>query len=85
MPDWLQKLQAIQIVNEDNSTSLSLDIGTTQCEEWMILSDFHLPFSNHQSNNSADHTAYWQMGQENYTAQQIDEKPTWIRNCKRYQ
>ena len=88
VPNWLQKFQAIQALNEgqcteNDSTPCSLEVNTTEREEWMILSDLHEPFSNHNSSNISDNDEYWQMCHEKYTAEQIDEMPTWIDNCKK--
>ena len=87
VPDWYQKLQAIQNFSEEQSlnselTDCPLQTDTVQREEWMILSDSHQPFSRSNTNQNVDNTEYWQKSREKYTPQQIGEMPQWINQHK---
>ena len=78
IPDWFDKLQAV-IQSQEPEDEPSKEQETTQ-EEWMILSDLHTPFDN--SEQTRDSTYDWHLDRANYSEQQIQEMPTWIKKNK---
>ena len=78
VPDWFDKLQAV-IQSQEPEDEPSEEQETTQ-EEWMILSDLHTPFDN--SEQTRDSTYDWHLDRANYSEQQVQEMPTWIKKNK---
>ena len=78
VPDWFDKLQAVNQSQEPEDEP-SVEQKTTR-EEWMILSDLHTPFDN--SEQTPDSTYDWHLDRANYSEQQIQEMPTWIKTSK---
>ena len=79
VPDWFDKLQAvIQSQEPDDEPSEEQEITR---EEWMILSDLHTPFDNF-TEQTPDSTYDWHLDRPNYSEQQIQEMPTWIKTNK---
>ena len=75
VPDWFDKLQAV-IQNQEPEDEPSVEQETIR-EEWMILSDLHTPFDN--SEQTPDSTNDWHLDRANYSEQQIQEMPAWIK------
>ena len=78
VPDWFDKLQAV-IQSQEAEDEPSEQQGTTR-EEWMILSDLNTPFDN--SEQIPESTYDWHLDRANYSEQQIQEMPTWIKTIK---
>ena len=78
VPDWFDKLQAV-IQSQEAEDEPSEEQETTR-EEWMILSDLNTPFDN--SEQTPESTYDWQLDRANYSEQQIQEMPTWIKTNK---
>ena len=49
-------------------------------EEWMIISDLNTPFDNSEQTPESTHD--WHLDRANYSEQQIQEMPTWIKTNK---
>jgi hypothetical protein len=79
VPDWFDKLQAV-IQSQEAEDEPSEQQETTR-EEWMILSDLNTPFDN--SEQTPESTYDWHLDRANYSEQQIQEMPTWIKKTKR--
>ena len=79
IPDWFDKLQAV-IQSQEPKNQPSEEQTTTR-EELMILSDLHTPFDN--SEQTPDSTYDWHLDRANYSEQQIQEMPTWIKKNKK--
>ena len=75
VPDWFDKLQAV-IQSQEAEDEPSEQQETTR-EEWMILSDLNTPFDN--SEQTPESTYDWHLDRANYSEQQIQEMPTWIK------
>ena len=75
VPDWFDKLQAV-IQSQEPEDEPSEEQDRTR-EEWMILSDLHTPFDN--SDQTSESTHDWHLDRSNYSEQQINEMPTWIK------
>ena len=82
VPDWFDKLQSV-VQNQQESENLIVDEQPENTrEEWMIISDLHMPFSNSGQTNVE--TAYqWSSDRANYSEQQIGEMPMWIKNMEK--
>ncbi|CAB3994683.1 ATP-dependent DNA helicase PIF1, partial [Paramuricea clavata] len=78
VPDWFDKLQAV-IQSQEAEDEPSEEQETTR-EEWMILSDLNTPFDN--SEQTPESTYDWHLDRANYSEQQIQEMPTWIKTNK---
>ena len=78
VPEWFDKLQAV-IQSQQSEGEPSEQQETTQ-EEWMIFSDLHTPFDN--SEQTPESTYDWHIDRANYSEQQIQEMPTWIKTNK---
>ena len=78
VPDWFDKLQAV-IQSQEAEEEPSEEQETTR-EEWMILSDLNTPFDN--SEQTPESTYDWHLDRANYSEQQIQEMPTWIKTNK---
>ena len=78
VPDWFDKLQAV-IQTQESKDEPSEEQETTR-EEWMILSDLNTPFDN--SEQTPESTCDWHLDRANYSEQQIQEMPTWIKTNK---
>ena len=78
IPDWFDKLQAV-IQSQEAEEEPSEEQETTR-EEWMILSDLNTPFDN--SEQTPESTYDWHLDRANYSEQQIQEMPTWIKTNK---
>ena len=78
VPDWFDKLQAV-IQSQEPEDEPSEEQETTR-EEWMVLSDLHTPFEN--SEQTPESTNDWHADRANYSEQQIQEMPTWIKKSK---
>ncbi|CAB3985549.1 ATP-dependent DNA helicase PIF1 [Paramuricea clavata] len=78
VPDWFDKLQAV-IQSQEPEDEPSEEQETTR-EEWMILSDLNTPFDN--SEQTPESTYDWHLDRANYSEQQIQEMPTWIKTNK---
>ncbi|CAB3981143.1 ATP-dependent DNA helicase PIF1 [Paramuricea clavata] len=76
--DWFDKLQAV-IQSQEAEDEPSEEQETTR-EEWMILSDLNTPFDN--SEQTPESTYDWHLDRANYSEQQIQEMPTWIKTNK---
>ncbi|CAB4016552.1 ATP-dependent DNA helicase PIF1 [Paramuricea clavata] len=76
--DWFDKLQAV-IQTQEAEGEPSEEQETTR-EEWMILSDLNSPFDN--SEQTPESTYDWHLDRANYSEQQIQEMPTWIKTNK---
>lgn len=81
VPDWFDKLQSV-VQNQQESENLNVDEQPENTrEEWMIISDLHMPFSDSCSTNVQ--IAYeWNSDRTNYSEQQIGEMPMWIKNMR---
>ncbi|CAB3977795.1 ATP-dependent DNA helicase PIF1 [Paramuricea clavata] len=78
VPDWFDKLQTV-IQSQESEDEPSEEQETTR-EEWMILSDLNTPFENSQQ--TPESTYDWHRDRANYSEQQIQEMPTWIKTNK---
>ena len=78
VPDWFDKLQAV-VQSQETEDEPSEEQETTR-EEWMILSDLNSPFDN--SEQTPESTYDWHLDRANYSEQQIQEMPTWIKTNK---
>ena len=78
VPDWFDKLQVV-IQSQESEPEPEEQQQVTQ-EEWMILSDLHTPFSNSDQTSDSEHD--WHLDIANYSEQQINEMPTWIKTNK---
>ncbi|CAB4028381.1 ATP-dependent DNA helicase PIF1 [Paramuricea clavata] len=78
VPDWFDKLQAV-IQTQESEDEPSEEQETTR-EEWMILSDLNTPFDN--SEQTPESTYDWHRDRVDYSQQQIQEMPTWIKTNK---
>ena len=78
VPDWFDKLQAV--IQSQQSEGEPYEQQETTREEWMILSDLHTPFDN--SEQTPESTYDWHLDRANYSEQQIQEMPTWIKTNK---
>jgi hypothetical protein len=78
VPDWFDKLQAV-IQNQEPQDEPSVEQEVTR-EEWMILSDLNTPFSNSEQTGGSAHD--WHFDRANYSEQQVQEMPTWIKRNK---
>ncbi|CAB3979507.1 ATP-dependent DNA helicase PIF1 [Paramuricea clavata] len=78
VPDWFDKLQRV-IQSQEPEDEPSEEQETTR-EEWMILSDLNTPFEN--SEQTPESTYDWHLDRANYSEQQIQEMPTWIKTNK---
>ncbi|CAB4012963.1 Hypothetical predicted protein [Paramuricea clavata] len=78
VPDWFDKLQAV-IQTQESVDEPSEEQETTR-EEWMILSDLNTLFDN--SEQTPESTYDWHLDRANYSQQQIQEMPTWIKTNK---
>ncbi|CAB3978459.1 ATP-dependent DNA helicase PIF1 [Paramuricea clavata] len=81
VPDWFDKLQSV-VQNQQQSENLNADEQPENtCEEWMIISDLPMPFSDSRLTNAE--IAYdWNGDRANYSEQQIGEMPVWIKNMR---
>ena len=79
VPDWLEKLQCIVQSQHDTDDQSCDDHGNTR-EEWMILSYLNTPFDNlEQIPVSANK---WHYDTNQYSEQQVNEMPTWIKTTR---
>ncbi|CAB4012614.1 Hypothetical predicted protein [Paramuricea clavata] len=77
----LLRLGTLQAVIESQEAEDEPSEGQeTTREEWMILSDLNTPFDN--SEQTPESTYDWQLDRANYSEQQIQEMPTWIKTNK---
>ena len=75
---WFDKLQAV-IQSQELEDEPSEEKETIR-EEWMILSDINALFDH--SEQTSDSTYNWHLDRTNYSEQQIQELPTWIKKNK---
>ena len=71
VPDRFDKLQAVIQSQEQERTR----------EEWMVISDLHTPFDN-SLGQTPETMQNWHLDSANYSEQQIQEMPTWIKKNK---
>ena len=79
VPDWFDKLQAV-IQSQEPENELSQEQERTR-EEWMVISDLHTPFDN-SLGQTPETMQNWHLDSANYSEQQIQEMPTWIKKNK---
>ena len=79
VPDWFDKLQAV-IQSQEPENELSQEQERTR-EEWMVISDLHTPFDN-SLGQTPETIQNWHLDNANYSEQQIQEMPTWIKKNK---
>lgn len=79
VPDWFDKLQAVA-QSQESEPELSDEQQQVTREEWMILSDLYTPFTNSEQTSDSGHD--WHLDRANYSEQQINEMPTWIKKNK---
>ena len=79
VPDWFDKLQTVIQSQLDPEDEPSHEQTNTQ-EEWMILSELHTPFDNCEQMTDSTHD--WHQDRAQYSEQQINDMPTWIKNKK---
>jgi hypothetical protein len=79
VPDWFDKLQEV-VQNQEEPDDEPADSGNNAREEWMIISDLHMPFQNSDENQALLHD--WHQNRAEYTEQQIGEMPAWIKEKK---
>ena len=81
VPDWFDKLQSVVQKQQESENSILDEQPENTCEEWMIISDLHMPFSDSCPTNVE--IAYeWNSDRTNYSEQQIGEMPMWIKNMR---
>ena len=78
VPDWFDELQAV-IQSQELEDEPSEEQETTR-EEWMILSEINALFDH--SEQTSDSTYNWRLDRTNYSEQQTQEMPTWIKKNK---
>ena len=79
VPDWFDKLQAV-IQSQEPENELSQEQERTW-KEWMVISDLHTPFDN-SLGQTPETMQNWHLVSANYSEQQIQEMPTWIKKNK---
>ena len=79
VPDWFDKLQAV-IQSQEPENELSQEQERTW-EEWMVISDLHTLFDN-SLGQTPETKQNWHLDSANYSEQQIQEMPTWIKKNK---
>ena len=79
VPHWFDKLQAV-IQSQEPENELSQEQERTR-EEWMVISDLHTPFDN-SLGQTPETMQNWHLDSANYSEQQIQEMPTWIKKNK---
>ena len=79
IPDWFDKLQAV-IQSQEPENELSQEQDRTR-EEWKVISDLHIPFDN-SLGQTPETMQSWHLDCANYSEQQIQEMPTWIKKNK---
>lgn len=75
VPNWIDQLQNVIESNQEISNQ-PLEQHDQELEEWMILSNLRKPF---ESENSYQPDYNWHLDRVQYSEQQIDEMPTWIK------
>ena len=79
VPDWFDKLQDV-IQSQEPENELSQEQERTR-EEWMVISDLHTSFDN-SLGQTPETMQNWHFNSANYSEQQIQEMPTWIKKNK---
>ena len=79
VPDWFDKLQAV-FQSQEPENELSQEQERTR-EEWMVTSDLHTPFDD-SLGQTPETMQNWHLDSANYSEQQIQEMPTWIKKNK---
>ena len=78
VPHWFDKLQAV-IQSQEPEDEPSEEQETSR-QEWMILSNLNTPFENSEQTPGSTYDRH--LDRANYSEQQIQEMPTWIKKNK---
>ena len=81
VPEWFDKLQSV-IHSQHETEDQHVDTHPEDTrEEWMVISDLHVPFIDSSQTNS-ELSGGWDNDRCHYSEQQIGEMPAWIKNMR---
>ena len=81
VPEWFDKLQSV-IHSQHETEDQHVDTHPEDSrEEWMVISDLHVPFIDSSQTNS-ELSYDWNNDRCHYSEQQIGEMPAWIKNMR---